>query len=552
MVKLQVWEVLRHLDASAVGSKRTTLKFNKVNQNIELHFPVSSSADICALQKIPGSEVCHQGKSAKAVVTLDKTQFVPEVVNSVISKPKSFWIDSPFCSDIKRQKVLVEFSSPNIAKPFHMGHLRSTIIGNYVSNLMSSLGHDVHRINYLGDWGTQFGLLNVGLELGQVSDEQIAANPIQVLYESYVLANREAEKDPGILSRARQIFKQMEDGDFAETERWEKFRQYTISELKQTYHRLGVVFDEYQWESMFGAKDISSVIAELEGMNLLNDNPDGKRVVKVGNRNVTLVKSDGSTLYLTRDVAAAKHRFQQHKFDQLLYVVENGQGDHFIALKHILKGLDHPWSDGITHIKFGRIHGMSTRRGQAVFLKDILDEARERSTIRQNISKNTRVGSDDKSAEVLGVSAVIINDLKQRRQKDYTFDWEKALQMQGDSGSRLQYTHCRLCSLRENSGARPADECNATLLTESQATALVTEIARFDEILRASYLELESCILVQYLFSLCNHINQAFQHLTVKGQPPEIASQRMLLFTAAKIVLSEGLEILGIEPLEKM
>ncbi|XP_059473422.1 probable arginine--tRNA ligase, mitochondrial [Neocloeon triangulifer] len=549
----QIWDALKILDNSAATAtvRRSSLKYNKKKDSVELHFPLAS-ADSYEFNKISDCEVSQHGKVPQLIMSLEKSKFIPDVLDSIISTPTSFWRTSPIFSSLAKEKILVEFSSPNIAKPFHMGHLRSTIIGNFISNLLSGVGHDVVKINYLGDWGTQFGLLNVGLQLRQVTDEEIAANPIQVLYESYVLANKEAQNDKEIMERARHIFKQMEEGDFAETKRWETFRTYTIEELRRTYERLGVSFDEYQWESMFSAKDILSIIQELESINILKKSPDGKKIVKVGNRDVTLVKSDGSTLYLTRDVAAAKFRFQQHNFDRLLYVVENGQGDHFIALKDILKNMNLPWSKGITHVKFGRIHGMSTRKGEVVFLQDILDEACERSRSRQDNSKNTRVDSAGNSADVLGVSAVIINDLKQRRQRDYTFDWEKALQMQGDGGIRLQYTHCRLCSLEENSGATPADESDPALLSEPQATALAIELGRFDEVLNASYEELEACILVNYLFTLSNHISHALHHLQVKDQPPDVSSQRLRLFMASKLVLSQGLQILGIKPLQKM
>ncbi|GJQ67947.1 hypothetical protein Trydic_g16704 [Trypoxylus dichotomus] len=407
--------------------------------------------------------------------------------------------------------------------------------------------------NYFGDWGTQFGLIKVGVEELKYSNEDIKQNPLQLLYESYVYANKLAASDSSITERARLEFAKLESGSPEDIKHWKTYINYTISELKFMYSRLGVQFDEYNYESMYNAKHISDVLTKLEKMKILKSTPDGKQVAKVRDRDITVVKSDGTTLYLTRDIAAAIDRFRKYQFDKMYYVVENGQNDHFNALKGILHQMDIPWADRIKHIKFGRIHGMSTRKGKVVFLNDILDETRDLMVKRQLASPTTKVPiSSTDTSDILGISCVIINDLKQRRQKDYNFSWDRALQVQGDSGIKLQYTHCRLYNLEKNSGAVAATSCIPDLLPENVVTDLVKELGRFHDIIYQAEEQLEACILVTYLFHLCNHINKALKTLKVKNQEPELASQRLLLFNTSRSILNEGMIILGLKPLNEM
>lgn len=286
---------------------------------------------------------------------------------------------SPSSADLiaePKQNIIVEFSSPNIAKPFHVGHLRSTIIGNVISNLLQAFGHNVTRINYLGDWGTQFGLLKIGMDAAALSEAQIQADPIKHLFEAYVAANRMAEQDSSVHEKARQVFCSLENGNQADLEEWNKYREYTVAELTRVYERLGIRFDEYAWESQYSKPKIGNCLALMREKDLLERDDDGKETVSIGDSQVTLLKSDGSTMYLTRDVAAIMDRQQRFNYDQMLYVVENGQNLHFKQLFEIVKRLDVPNTDGLQHVKFGRINKMSTRKGTVVFLKDILDEAR--------------------------------------------------------------------------------------------------------------------------------------------------------------------------------
>lgn len=284
------------------------------------------------------------------------------------------------------ENFVFEFSSPNIAKPFHMGHLRSTIIGNFLANLFKTTNHKVIKMNYLGDYGTQFGFLKVGIEMENLTEAQIKANPLQCLFKAYVTAN--ASEDPAVADKARKVFEAMENSEDSEIIRqWEQIKGYTMDELTAMYERLNVVFDVYESESMYRKKEVQNVIAMLTEKNLLLRDDSGKQIVKVGELNVPLVKSDGTSLYLTRDIAAFLERKRRYGMEKIFYIVDNGQANHFIALQSIVRDLGLSF-EAIRHVKFGRINGMSTRKGSVVFLKEILDEARDLMFIKQKESES--------------------------------------------------------------------------------------------------------------------------------------------------------------------
>ncbi|XP_011870463.1 PREDICTED: probable arginine--tRNA ligase, mitochondrial isoform X2 [Vollenhovia emeryi] len=406
-----------------------------------------------------------------------------------------------------KQNVIVEFSSPNIAKPFHVGHLRSTIIGNYVANINSFVKNNVKRINYLGDWGTQYGLVQLGIDMANIGEDEMRKNPMKALYTAYVTANKLAETDSSILDRARKIFNDLENGRGVAYEQWKAFKQYTVEELTRVYSRIGITFDEYHWESMYNAKNIEELVTLMERMQLLIRDEENRKVVNLDNeKSVPIIKSDGSTLYLARDIAAAIDRFEKNNFDSMYYVVDNTQASHFSNLLEILKRMQMPWAERLKHVKFGRLHGMRTRKGNMVFLEDILDISRDVMRQKQIDSPTTKTRLDlsDKSSDILGISAVIVHDLKRKRQRDYTFDWNAAFDLKGDTGVKLQYTHCRLVSLERNCGAVLTLQCEPSLLQEEVVDDLVILIARFEEVVLKSYEEIEPCILTTYLFHLSN------------------------------------------------
>ncbi|XP_059060149.1 probable arginine--tRNA ligase, mitochondrial [Achroia grisella] len=487
----------------------------------------------------------HENGSEMLQFAIDRETMLKNVLTPDISFEKLH-------ADFERKHIVIDFSSPNIAKPFHVGHLRSTIIGNFIANINKCFNNKVTKINYLGDWGTQFGLLQYGLQAKNIDVSKLKSNPIKCLYDTYVYANKLATTDAEVQKQARKYFSDIEQGKIS-LEKWKDIREITVGELENVYQRLGIQFDEYHWESDYNGGAIKHIIDLLENKNIITTDVTGKKVANVNNRNVTVLKSDNSTLYLSRDVAALLDRYKRYKFDKMLYVVDNAQTDHFAAVLDIVKQLDKECTEGCLHVKFGRIKGMSTRSGNVVFLNDILDEAKRKMYEKQRVSKNTRsTAMNEETCDILGTTAVIVNDLKQRRQKDYIFDWDRALQSEGDSGIKLQYLHCRLWSLEQNCGISLPDTCEPKCLPEEVIGEVVAELAKFEDILYRSHEEYEACIIVNYLFRLARYINKMFNELKVMNMDPDIAAQRLLVFHSARIVVKTGLEILGVKPLKEM
>lgn len=285
------------------------------------------------------------------------------------------------------KKIVIDFSSPNIAKPFHVGHLRSTIIGNFIANVNKYFDHKVTRLNYLGDWGTQFGLLQFGLKAKNIDVAKLQTNPIKTLYDVYVYANKMSRENESVQQEARKYFSEIEQGQTS-LENWKAIRETTLQELENVYLRLGIQFDEYHWESDYNGGVIKDLMDSLENNGIIRNDKLGKKITTVNNRDVTVLKSDNSTLYLSRDIAALLDRYQKFEFDKMLYVVDNGQTDHFSAVFHVVEQINKKCRNGCEHIKFGRIKGMSTRSGNVVFLNDILDEAKQKMHEKQSLSKS--------------------------------------------------------------------------------------------------------------------------------------------------------------------
>ncbi|KAH8294899.1 hypothetical protein KR018_004263, partial [Drosophila ironensis] len=461
-----------------------------------------------------------------------------------------------------QEHVVVEYSSPNIAKPFHVGHLRSTIIGNVLANIHQHLGYRTTRLNYLGDWGTQFGLLALGVQLNNVADKEMEVSPIETMYKAYVAANKAARSDPDVALHARALFSALEAGaDEAMTKKWKQYRQYTLEELSKVYSRLGVHFDSYEWESQYSQQQCQAVLESMRHGGLLHRDPDGREVIVVDGRRIPVIKSDGSTLYLARDIVALLERLDRFQFSRILYVVDNSQTDHFNALFKTALTLNGDLNqDQLQHVKFGRIHGMSTRQGKAIFLKDVLDEARQIMREKRKLSETTRKNfhfDDENVCDILGVSAVLVNVLKQRRQRDHEFSWQQALQVNGDTGIKLQYTHSRLHSLLDKFGDVDLEnikpDWNHFKQEPVDAMNVLFELARFDQSVWQAKKQLEACVLVNYLFGLCNATSRALKRLPVKQENCKLKqSQRLLLFHASKRTIQQGMRLLGLRPLDQM
>uniref|UniRef100_A0A8C1ZJR3 Probable arginine--tRNA ligase, mitochondrial n=1 Tax=Cyprinus carpio TaxID=7962 RepID=A0A8C1ZJR3_CYPCA len=436
------------------------------------------------------------------------------------SEPDGFGVKSELLRHLQGGRTLVEFSSPNIAKKFHAGHLRSTIIGNFIANLKKALGNEVIRVNYLGDWGMQFGLLGAGFERSG-SQEKLRTQPLEHLFEVYVQVNREAECDESVRSAAAEFFRRLERGEDQALALWRQFREITVDEYKRIYQRLGVHFDHYSGEA-FHQHQTQDVLDELMTRGLLKTTEKGTAVVDLSGAGdlssyATLVRSDGTSLYITRCLSPPS-----------LFKTDKSQTVHFRQLFHILLAMGHQWAERCVHVAFGLVQGMSTRRGEVVFLEDVLEEARSRmlNNMRQS-STSKELEEPEQTAERVGISALIVQDFRGPLMSDYKFDWDKVLQAQGDTGVFLQYTHARLCS-----------GCDTGVLM----------VYRYDEVLLQSANELQPRHLVNFLLTLryrrVSH-TECFK-LRVGG----IA--RLCLFSAVRSVLANGMRILGITPVEKM
>uniref|UniRef100_A0A8C4RNH8 Probable arginine--tRNA ligase, mitochondrial n=1 Tax=Erpetoichthys calabaricus TaxID=27687 RepID=A0A8C4RNH8_ERPCA len=478
------------------------------------------------------------------------------VLQQVLKDGPYFGVKSQLFSLCKMKKVVVEFSSPNIAKKFHAGHLRSTIIGNFIANLKGALGHSVTRINYLGDWGLQFGLLGIGFqEFG--SEEKLKSNPLQHLFDVYVQVNKTAEKDENIKKSAQEFFRRLETGDVQALSLWQHFRKISIEEYERIYKRLGIHFEEYSGESLY-QKSSQTVLDQLEKQGLLKKTKEGVGVVDLSVARdmtscATLVRSNGTSLYLTRDLAAAIDRMDRFNFDEMIYVTDKGQQNHFTQMFQILKAMGHTWAEHLYHVPFGIVQGMKTRKGDVVFLEDVLDEARSRMLQNMSISKTTKNLDDpEETAEDVGTSAIIIQDFKGPLLSDYKFEWDRILQSQGDTGVFLQYTHARLCSLQEMNNSSSECSFNPECLQDPAAIAILQHLLRYDEVLFQSSKNLQPRHLVNFLLMLCRLAAVAHKTLPVKNSPQELAQARLQLFKGTCTVLANGMRLLGIKPVIKM
>ena len=461
-----------------------------------------------------------------------------------------------------KKKVIVEFSSPNIAKPFHAGHLRSTIIGGFISNLYEILGWDVIRMNYLGDWGKQFGLLAVGYEK-YGNPTLLDTDPINHLFDIYVRINKDKDQETQfginkIDTEAKQYFKKMESNDPEALKTWQTFRSLSIDKYIDTYARLGIHFDVYSGESQVPKGKIEKALDIFEQNNLLEDS-NGATLIDLTKINKKLEKtiikkSDGTTLYLTRDVGAAMSRYEKYHFDEMIYVIATQQDLYTTQLFQLLKFMGFPWANNLEHINFGMVKGMSTRKGTVVFLDSILEEAKGKvmTTMKNNPSKYSQIQDPETVADLIGVSAIMIQDMQSKRINNYKFEWNRMLSFEGDTGPYLQYAHSRLYSIAQGHEHLSTMTPNFNLLKEKEAESLIRLLAQYPDVLQSAMNSEEPCTIVTYLFRVAHQVSSCYKTLWVTGQPDEIATARLALYNASRQVLHNGMSLLGLTPVNRM
>lgn len=454
----------------------------------------------------------------------------------------------------KGKTVVIDFSAPNIAKPFGIGHLRSTVIGHSLYRIYLALGYRCVGINHLGDWGTQFGKLIVSyLKWGD--DTRLEEDPITYLYELYVRFHREAEAEPALDEEARFWFKKLEDGDEKARLLWQRFRELSLAEFKRIYSLLGVHFDSYQGESFYNAL-LADTISQVEEKGLTEISA-GALIVSLEDENMPpclLRKQDGATLYATRDLCAAIYRYRTYEFEKMLYVVGADQTLHFQQVFSVLKRMGYPWAERCVHVPFGLIGfkegKMSTRQGTLVFLEDVLDRATE---LALQIIQEKNAGLENKAdvARQVGIGAVIFGDLSNDRVKNIEFDWEKVLDFAGETAPYVQYAHARICSILRKAEDWPSGY-DATLLDTDEEQAVVRTLARFsDAIVRAAKTDKPS-VIARYLLDLAADFNKFYHQCPVLHAEEKLRSARLALIDAVRQVLLNGLALLGIAAPQEM
>lgn len=451
------------------------------------------------------------------------------------------------------KNIVIDYSSPNIAKSFSVGHLRSTMIGNSLKLIYQNCGYKVTGINYLGDWGTQFGKMIVAyLKFGD--KEKIAADPINELTKLYVDFHEKAKLDPSLDDEARAAFKKLEDGDKEYLDLWAKIREDSLKESEQIYKLLNVSFDSYNGEAYYNDK-MEPIVKELEDKGLLVLD-QGAMIVQLGeNEPPALIKrKDGGSLYITRDLAAIFDRKKTYNFSKILYVVGNEQKLHFEQLKKIITLMGYDFADEINHINFGLVlkngKKMSTRSGGVVKLYDVLDQA-VKLAYDQIISKNPGLEDAKEVARKVGVGSVVFNDLKNNRTLDYEFDLETMLKFEGQTGPYIQYTGVRIRSILEKSSF-DSNNINLDLFNDDNYFELVRTIGEFNDcVLKACNENLPSTI-ARYLLNLCQLFNKFYGNVKINSEDLKTRNTNLLICYVIRLIINEGLRLLGIEFVDVM
>ena len=449
--------------------------------------------------------------------------------------------------------ITIDLSSPNIAKPFSVGHLRSTVIGDALSNIFRKIGYNTIKINHLGDWGKQFGLLMVAYKKWG-SQEAVEANPIDELLKLYVRINAEIENDPSLDEEGRLWFKKLEDGDPEATELWQWFRDESLTEFNRIYELLGVEFDSLNGEAFYNDK-MDEGIQILEEKGLLQESK-GASIVDLEDFNLPpamIKKSDGATLYITRDIATAIYRARTYNFVKNVYVVGQEQANHFRQLKAVLKKMGFDWSDDMIHVDFGLVtknrQKLSTRKGNIILLEPTLLEAISRAKS-QIEAKNPDLENKDAVARAVGVGAVKFYDLKTDRRNGYDFDLEAMVSFEGETGPYIQYAYARIQSILRKANFQPDAEATYSL-NDPESWEIIKLLQDFGRVVKRAADNYEPSLIAKYAISLAQAFNKYYAHTRILDESPERDSRLALSYSTA-VVLKEALRLLGVEAPEKM
>lgn len=480
---------------------------------------------------------------------LDKSSISKEVLEAVIKEKANY--GQQHIGD--GQNVTLDMSSPNIAKPFSVGHLRSTVIADAIGHIYSKLGYNSIRINHLGDWGKQFGMLIVAYKLWG-DRATIEANPIDELLKLYVRINAEAEENPELDEQARQWFKKLEDGDKEAWDLWQWFRDESLVEFNRIYDKLDVSFDHFHGEAFYNDK-MDEGIQILEDKNLLKESK-GAQIVDLKKYNLPpalIKKSDGATLYITRDMATAMYRQRTFNFVKNIYVVGQEQSHHFKQLKAVLKEMGFDWSDDMIHVSFGLVtknkKKLSTRKGNIIRLEPTLDEAVSRA-LTQIEAKNPDLENKEDVAHAVGVGAVKFYDLKTDRDNGYDFDLEAMVSFEGETGPYVQYTYARIQSILRKADFTPNEETPYSL-NDAESWEIIKLLQGFAANIERAAEKYDPSIIAKFAIQLAQSFNRYYAHTRILDESEERDS-RLALCYATAVVLKESLRLLGVQAPEKM
>ena len=482
---------------------------------------------------------------------VNKESLAKKVINQVLSEKENYG-ESKFG---KGKTVVVEFSSPNIAKPFHIGHVRTTVIGNALSKIYQSQGYHVEKLNHLGDYGTQFGKLIVAYKLW--GDKQaVEKDPIKELLKLYIRFHDEAEAKPEMEDEAREWFTKLENGDQEAKDLWQWFRDESLKEFSRVYDLLDIDFDSYVGESFYSDK-MPAVIEELKEKNLLVES-DGAMIVDLEDSKLPpalIQKRDGSTLYLTRDLASAFYRKKIYNFDKSIYVVGAQQELHFKQCFEIIKRMGYDWYKDMVHVQFGMVAleegTMSTRKGRVVFLEDVLNQAINRT--RQIIEeKNPDAENKDEVAKAVGVGAEVFQELSKSRIKDYTFSWDRTLSFEGETGQYVQYTHARCCAVLRKADQPVSADINYEALSDQDAADVLSVLETFNKSIMTAMKKNEPHIVTRFVLDLAQAFNKFYHNSPILVEDDDLRAARLALVEATRQTIENALKILGMKAPQKM
>ena len=482
--------------------------------------------------------------------TLNKKMVASRVVEQVLTEGIGYGRSEEGAG----KTVCIDFSSVNIAKPFHMGHLLNTSIGGALCRIYRSLGYKVVGINHLGDWGTQFGKLIVAYKKWG-SREDVDSRGVKALFDIYVRYHKEAEEDPSLDDEARAWFKKIEDGNEEALSLFGYFKEVTMKEVERVYKRLNVTFDSYAGESFYNDK-MQPVLDELEEKGLL-ELSEGAKVVRFEGDKMPpclLVRSDGATLYATRDLAAAVYRKNTYDFYKCLYVVAYQQNLHFQQIFEVLRLMGKPWAADMVHVAHGMVSlqdgALSSRGGRVVFVEDVLNTAVSKAG-EIIAEKNPDLKDRDKIAEQVGVGATIFAMLFNSRIKDMVFDYDKVLNFDGETGPYVQYTYARCCSLLEKCVSE-GDDFDDEGIANPEAYALVKALEKYPESVRLAGEKYEPSIVARQVVDIAQAFNKFYFEHNIKDAAPAVRNARLALVGATRQVIESGLTLLGISAPQRM